>query len=158
MVVTSKAVGVPASLTNRYVSMITTFCLTHRLQVVFFFSWPSNSSSSQVWFVSCHAPPPKCPLRLLCPPPPGPRWGRQYGGTQGYFGSGQDTAWCSVLWEIRTCWGHTLSSNQAICGLSSTEGTVVRVKTGAVPSAMGPGYGSGMAPCLGFVAAEWGAK
>ena len=40
-------------------------------------------------------------------------------------------------------------------GLSSTEGTVVRVKTGAVPLAMGPGDGPATAPRLGFVSAEW---
>lgn len=86
--------------------------------------------------------------------PHGPRWGRQWGGTQGYFSGGQDAAWCLVLWDMHTCRGHTLDSNQA-GGLGSTGGTVVRVKTRAAAPALGPGDGPCTAPRLGFVHAEW---
>lgn len=128
-------------LPNRQISVTDNSSLSHSLPAGCFFFIILLASKlfplPQSCFLVAMPPSPSSPLHPSCPPP-SPRWFRQYWGTQGYFSYGQGPAWCPVLWEIHTCWGHTLGSNQESFGLSSAEGTVVRVKTRAAPLAMGP--------------------
>lgn len=69
VVVTSKADGVPAPLTDRYLSLIKAFCPAPRLQVGFFsplLSWPSNRSQ----FPSLFSWLPCSPVQVSAPPAP----------------------------------------------------------------------------------------
>lgn len=92
VVVTSKADGVPAPLTDRYLSLIKAFCPAPRLQVGFFsplLSWPSNRSQFPSLFswlpcspVQVSAPPhhPSLPV-----PPSQPTLGQTIRGYTGVF-------------------------------------------------------------------------